>query len=345
MKLYLLEVNFSQRLNNQITSVFILSMYESGMEIKKRTWDILRFLIGISIISLLILKLGAAEVVDVISSMNLYIVLLVIISLLLTIFLYAAIIKILTEGLGEEIGITDSLRYYLPSHALGLLTPGRVGRLSLLYFLKKNKISYGVTLAVLVLERLVAYITLSAIAIYGFFIFFERDTALKVTFYLLLFLLILGLLIKSEKIRKIIQDFVLGKYAEKFEGFYRNLEFLVKVKKTILALTFFLSFARLALAAFVKYLMFLYFNVNVSFFDVLVISSISGLTALIPISISGLGVRESSAVYLFYKIGVDPAISGGIFLFVTIMRYVTASIILGIYSKEIKNIKILLWLS
>jgi len=316
-------------------------MYESGMEIKKRTWGILRFLIGISILSLLILKLGAAEVVDVISSMNIYIVLLVIISLLLTIFLYAAIIKILTEGLGEEIGITDSLRYYLPSHALGLLTPGRVGRLSLLYFFKKNKISYGVTLAVLVLERLVAYTTLSAIAIYGFFIFFERDTALKVTFYLLLFLLILGLLIKSGKTRKIIQDFVLGKYAEKFEGFYRNLEFLIKNKKGRIALTFSLIVGRWALAAFVKYLMFLYFYVHVSFLDVLVINSIGALFALIPVSISGLGITESSAVYLFYKLGVDPAITGGIFLFVTLMRYIIASAVLGFYSKEIKDVAIL----
>ena len=311
------------------------------MEIKKRTWDILRFLIGTSIISLLILKLGAAEVVDVISSMNLYIVLLVIISLLLTIFLYAAIIKILTEGLGVEIGITDSLRYYLPSHALGLLTPGRVGRLSLLYFFKKNKISYGVTLAVLVLERLVAYITLFAIAIYGFFIFFEREAALKVAFYLLLFLLVLLFLIKSKKTRGLIQDFVLGKYAEKFEGFYRSLEFLIKSRKGRVALNCYLTFGQWTLGAFVKYLIFLYFDIQVSFFAVLVINSIVAMLAMLPVSISGLGVTESSAVFLFYKIGVDPTVTGGIFLFVTLMRYIIASAVLGFYGKEIKDVAIL----
>ena len=61
------------------------------MKIKKRIWDVFRILIGISILSLLILKLGVAEVVDVISNMNLYIVFLVIISLLFTIFLFGVI--------------------------------------------------------------------------------------------------------------------------------------------------------------------------------------------------------------------------------------------------------------
>ena len=308
---------------------------------KKKIWDIFRILIGISILSLLILKLGITEVVNIISNLNIYIVLLVLSSSFFIYFLSAINLKILMEGLGEELSASDSFRYYLPAYAIGLLTPGKVGHFSLLYFFKKKEIPYGKTLAVILLDKLVTYVTLSAIAIYGLLIFFERDTALKVTFYLLLFLLILGLLIKSEKTRKITQDFVLGKYAEKFEGFYRNLEFLIKNKKGRIALTFSLIVGRWALAAFVKYLMFLYFYVHVSFLDVLVINSIGALFALIPVSISGLGITESSAVYLFYKLGVDPAITGGIFLFVTLMRYIIASAVLGFYSKEIKDVAIL----
>ena len=307
----------------------------------KRIWDILRIFIGISILSLLILKLGAAGVVDVISSMNIYIVLLVIIFILSVLFLSALNLKILIGGLGEEISAADSFRYYLPTYALGLLTPGKVGHFSLLYFFKKNGISYGKTLAVLVLDKLITYIILSAIAIYGFFIFFERETALKFTFYLLLFLLILGLLIKSKKTRGFIQDFILGKYAKKFEGFYRNLEFLIQSRKGRVVLNFSLTFGQWTLGAFVKYLIFLYFDIHVSFFAVLVINSIVAMLAILPVSISGLGVTESSAVFLFYKIGVDPTVTGGIFLFVTFMRYITASAVLGFYGKEIKDVAIL----
>ena len=229
------------------------------MKIKKRIRDIFRIFIGVSILSLLILKLGAAEVLDVISNMNVYIVLLVLFSSLFTYFLAAIKLKILIGGLGEEISAFDSFRYYLPAYALGLLTPGKVGNLSLLYFFKKNKISYGKTLAVLVLDKLITYIALSMIAIYGFFIFFELDIALKVTFYLLLFLLILSFSIKSKKTRGFIQDIILRKYTKKFKGFYRNLEFLIKNRRARVALNFSLTLGQWALGAFVKYLIFLYF--------------------------------------------------------------------------------------
>lgn len=306
------------------------------MKEKKRLLNILRILVGISILLLLILKLGTSEVMDIILNIDVRIFIIVLLSLLAVYLLFALNIKILLAGMGEEIGTASILRYYLPSHAIGLLTPGRIGRFSLLYFLEKKKIPYGKTLAALVVDRLITYITLSVIAIYGFFIFFEKAEALEITIFVLLLLFASIFLVESEKTRKIIRDFVLKKYAEKFEGFYHNLEFLVKTKKLILILVFFISFIRLVLAALVKYFMFLYFDVIVSFSDVLIINSISSLTALIPISISGLGIMEGSAVYLFYRIGVEPAVAGGIFLFVTFVRYLIASIILGIYGSEIK---------
>ncbi|MDD5446423.1 MAG: lysylphosphatidylglycerol synthase domain-containing protein, partial [Methanocellales archaeon] len=169
------------------------------MKIKKRIGDIFRIFIGVSILSLLILKLGVAEVLGVISNMNLYIVLLVLFSSLFIYFLASINIKILINGLGEKISAFDSFKYYLPSYTLGLLTPGKVGNLSLLYFFKKNEISYGKTLAVLVLDKLITYVVLSVIAIYGFFIFFEREAALQVTFYLILLLLLGVLLIRSKR--------------------------------------------------------------------------------------------------------------------------------------------------
>jgi uncharacterized protein (TIRG00374 family) len=311
------------------------------MEIKKRMWDIFRILIGFSILSLLILKLGIAEVAEVISNIGVWIALLVLFSSVFIYFLAAVNLKILTGGLGEKISAADSFRYYLPAYALGLLTPGKVGHFSLLYFFKKNNISYGKTLAVIVLDKFITYFTLSVIAIYGFFVFFERETALQVTFYLILLLLLGVFLIRSERARRLIQDILLGKYAKSLEGFYRNLEFLLKYRKGRVALNALLTFGQWTLGAFVKYLLFLYFDIPVSFFAVLVINSIGAMLAMLPVSISGLGVMESSAVYLFYKIGVDPTVAGGIFLFVTFIRYIIASVVLGFYGKEIKEVAIL----
>ncbi|MDD5446568.1 MAG: lysylphosphatidylglycerol synthase domain-containing protein, partial [Methanocellales archaeon] len=181
---------------------------------------------------------------------------------------------------------------------------------------------------------------LSVIAIYGFFIFFEREAALQVTFYLILLLLLGVLLIRSKRARRLIQDILLAKYAKSLEGFYRNLEFLLKHRKGRIALNASLTFGQWVLGAFVKYLIFLYFDVPVLFFAVLAINCMGAILAMLPVSISGLGITEGSAVYLFYKIGVDPTITGGIFLFVTFMRYMVASAVLGFYGKEIKDVAI-----
>ena len=67
-------------------------------------------------------------------------------------------------------------------------------------------------------------------------------------------------------------------------------------------------------------LIFYSFGKNVSIVDISFITSIAMLVSLIPISIAGLGVRESIAVYLFNLILVKPEITIIVYLINTLFN-------------------------
>ena len=60
------------------------------------------------------------------------------------------------------------------------------------------------------------------------------------------------------------------------------------------------------------------------------------LSALIPISVSGLGIRESIVVYLYYQIGVEPAIVGSVYLMMTFFSYLFSAGVLIYSTKKLK---------
>ena len=68
-----------------------------------------------------------------------------------------------------------------------------------------------------------------------------------------------------------------------------------------------------------------------------VIASIQGVGALssvLPISLSGAGVRESIVVYLFSLLEVSYALTAGMFLVFLSVSYLWAAVALMLYSKE-----------
>lgn len=69
---------------------------------------------------------------------------------------------------------------------------------------------------------------------------------------------------------------------------------------------------------FTAYLLALSLSINISFFDISLIIALVWLITAIPISISGVGVRELSMIYLFsiYGIDAEPATALSIFLYI-----------------------------
>ena len=80
--------------------------------------------------------------------------------------------------------------------------------------------------------------------------------------------------------------------------FFRN-------KRKILALDLALSFFIQVLGSIVYYLLALSLNINLPLIYFLIFVPIINAIAVLPITIGGLGLRDSSAVFFFAKIGVE----------------------------------------
>ena len=69
---------------------------------------------------------------------------------------------------------------------------------------------------------------------------------------------------------------------------------------------------------------------------VILITSIISIVNLIPLSLSGLGYREVSAVFLYGSFGIESGIIIAAFLYSLIIRYVVVGIVLIYYNNKLK---------
>ena len=161
----------------------------------------------------------------------------------------------------------------------------------------------------------------------GFFIFLTPLIAFQLTIVALLLILFLLIIIISNFGRAIIKK-IIGKLAFKFIGFSKSLLYLLKSKKKILILNYLITLLKWLISSIFICLIFMALDVKISIIYIFLISAVSQLISIIPITLSGLGIREVSSVYLYSLINVEPAKVISISLIMLLFNYLTASIVL-----------------
>ena len=102
--------------------------------------------------------------------------------------------------------------------------------------------------------------------------------------------------------------------------------YLIKKKKIAIFMNIVLTFLKLLTTALFVWLTFIAFGSFIPFYQILIVTSTTIIVSLIPISIGGLGMRESTAVVLFLRYGVETSLSAAVFFFYAILRYILASL-------------------
>ena len=287
---------------------------------KKVLTNILRFIVGLIIIAFLIYKIDVNKVMGVMSDVNLFFIFPLVLIIWVIVLLAGTInLKLILNSIGEPITFSGLLKKTLLSKSIGAFLPGRLGEGSLIYLLRKKGIVYGKSLVALVIDKLITLAVIGFFSIVAFFIFL-RDYALELSLIFIVVVTILLFCLLSNKIRYLIKRFVLRKYAKLFAGFSKGLFYLLRKKKRVLLLNLLITVLMLVIVSLIIYLLFVYFGLYISPFFILIIHCVGMLSALIPISMSGLGIRESIVVYLYYQIGVEPAIVGSIYLLMAFFR-------------------------
>lgn len=294
--------------------------------------QILKLLAGSIILFILVMKVGVKNIFKILSSFNFIFIMPLILLYLLSLVLGAVCLKILLNGVKKEISLRCIVKAYLLSSMIGVITPGRIGEFSLVYFLRKYNIPIGTSAAVSVLDKIITLIILMAFSVWGSFIFMEHYITIMILAASITGAMIVWFIFISKTGRNLIKIYLFRKITDKIKGFSKTLNELAKEKMHILY-NVVLTVIRWLLHFASFYVTFFAFGVKLPIFSLLLLAIVA-LIALIPITFGGLGVKEAAAVYLFKYVGIKPEIVLSVFLFIFVIKYLSNFAIMLYLAKE-----------
>ncbi|HOI31927.1 MAG: lysylphosphatidylglycerol synthase transmembrane domain-containing protein [Bacteroidales bacterium] len=210
---------------------------------------------------------------------------------------------------------------YMASFTIGVITPGRIGEIARLYYLRQDcEIDFLTSFRTIIIDRIFDLGVLVMLAIAGLFYYtglLENNIYLAVIVGIAIFFiglvlstLVIQFLKKSTKLNK-------NQFLNFIDLSLKQSIDLKSVKLWGITLLAYLAFYG-ALA-----LIFLAVGIQLKIVDIALIFSVVSLATLLPISWAGFGTREVSLVYLlsFYQVPAETAITfsllqfGAFFLF------------------------------
>jgi len=206
----------------------------------------------------------------------------------------------------SRLSFREFLPCYLPSWALGLFLPGKLGELSIVYYLKNRDIAVGQGTAFFVVGKTVTVLALGMVASTGFFTFFSFRVAIQLFLLLVVFLGGFIFFLLSSFGRNVIRKVLPEKIQEKFAGFSSAFSSYFQKHRGLLVLSLGIKLLGFGCIAVMNYFIFAVgLNVRILVFKILQISTMETFSALIPISVNGLGIRQAMGIYLYSLLGVN----------------------------------------
>jgi uncharacterized protein (TIRG00374 family) len=224
---------------------------------------------------------------------------------------------------------TKILEYYCLSWAIAIFAPGKVGEFSLVYFLKKEDATIGEGLSLTIVDKLISLMVILIFSTIVIFTFFNQGNLLLAVAAVAAAAFLVVLLMLSGKVRGFIRKYVLRKHAKLFKGFNKaNLKYLGRYKM-LLFYNIGLSLIRSALIALIAYIIFLALGVTtLPYWPIILISSLSQLIKMVPVTLNGLGTMEAFRYYMYFTFfGIEGGIIAAMLTINLLLRYFTAFVI------------------
>lgn len=230
----------------------------------------------------------------------------------------------------------DTFKYYTASLYIGILTPGRIGEFSKVFYLKQlhNK-NYGLLFSSVLIDRLYDLYFLILISICGFYLLNIPIDNLPL--YLVVFFVLIPFIIIRTQLLHIIINFFANKLSTNFQ---ENLNsFLTTFKEGILSILKIndifkaMTITILAYTLFFSqiYLIATSINIPIDFISLSIIIALVNLISLLPISIAGLGTREITLIYFLSPLSISTEQTVVFSLLILVISYIGGGL-LGFYS-------------
>jgi len=267
-------------------------------------------LIGIAIFLYLIYNIGINNLISAFKITNYFYFLLAIISVILVFFFLTYKWHLLLKLQKYNISFKKTLKIELISIFYGFITPARAGSLIRSKYLKeltgKSLINASSNT---IIERLLDITTIIMFSFLGIILFLNYFSGWLNAFLIFTLIFAIGAIIftkKSitEKFLKLFYKFLLPKkYNDKaqecFEEFYKEMP-----KKRKLIYPFFITILTWIITYTISYFVALSLGINLPYYYFITLYPISTILGMLPISPSGLGVREATLVGIFSTFGI-----------------------------------------
>ncbi len=208
--------------------------------------------------------------------------------------------NMLLHSEGCEYSFKSAFIAYMSSFTIGLLTPGRIGEIARLYYVREEKdIDFYHSFKTIVTDRIFDFALLIWFGTSGLMFYYNIFGGLSATYYLLLVGIVMffawmagKFLLRMIRSEKSIFVFIYEAWSEMF-----NKKMLVPWILTLFSyLLFYVA----------NWFILLSIGQKISLVEVGFILSLMSLVTLIPITIAGFGTREASLIYLFAFYGLSP---------------------------------------
>ena len=189
---------------------------------------------------------------------------------------------------------------------IGILTPGRLGEMTKVLYLKKDGYSTGKSLVSAVLDRLSDFVFLLVFVFVGslFLVTVFQKQILILILGIMISVFLLILLLKTGLIKwvlnKIFRIFIPKKYQKSwkinFQDFINDLR-VYKLKHYIII--FLITIFSWLFYYLQMYILAKGLNIHIPLLYLAISVTVAGLITLIPVSISGIGTRDVALILLF----------------------------------------------
>jgi hypothetical protein len=233
--------------------------------------------------------------------------------------------KQLMEEEGIKYSFYDSTLMYLVGNYIGLITPGRIGDFSKIFYLRKDGHPTKKAFITVFLDRatdLLFLFLLGYAALFIFYQYFAGQIYWISAVLVLLLLIALVLMIKKDMTKRLIKAFFrLFRPEFSFTEFFKDLQSL-NIKVILKAVLFTIASW---LVLYISYFLgAVALGIDIPFIYLIASMSVSSLFTMLPISISGIGTRDAILILLFGFIGINKEAAVAFSAYVLLIIVITA---------------------
>jgi len=269
-------------------------------------------IIGLILFIYILIKIDITNVIGEIKQVNLYFLLLSLISIVIMLIVQTYKWHIIALKQNIKIPFVESFKINLIGNFYGLITPSKLGSIIRADYLKKytEKGNIGKGLFNFIIDKVLDISSVIFMVILFSFVFRDK-LELPISFFTALFLfftLVTLFFMKKDRSRLVLRFFykkIMRKNIEDkarvtFDSFYENIP-----KKRYFILFFLLNIISWIFIYLISYFIGLSVGIELGFLFYLAILPVGTLVAMIPISVGGLGTREAALISLFAVFGVS----------------------------------------